>query len=179
MGVAPYSWSIAAGTLPPGLDLGEDGLLTGTPGVQGAYTFTVAATDARGVTGSQELTLWVVGPSGGVEVELTPGVPDGGAYGHGYGSDSHETELVVTWQDTGADVSLEVTGYDIDWNDEVAVELNGVRIGYLRAGANNAHTAVNVFQIPAASQLPGRNEIVFRQRVAGWLWGVTGLLLSP
>lgn len=36
-GVAPYTFSLASGTLPPGLDLNSSGLLTGTPTAQGSY----------------------------------------------------------------------------------------------------------------------------------------------
>ncbi len=178
-GVGPYAWALISGTLPPGMGLSGDGLFSGTPTAQGVYPFTVEVTDSRGVSATEDLTLRVVGLSGTVEVELTLGITDPGAYGHNYGSNANQTTLVVIWQNTGSDVSLHVTGYDIDFADEVSVELNGVTIGYLRVGPNNNLNAGDVFPIPAASQLPGRNEVVFRQRVVGWTWGVRGLLLTP
>ena len=45
-GIPPYSYSVAHGTLPPGLTLGADGLLTGTPSAPGSYDFTIRAADA-------------------------------------------------------------------------------------------------------------------------------------
>ncbi|HET6256193.1 MAG TPA: MBG domain-containing protein [Puia sp.] len=44
-GTAPYSFSISAGSLPPGISLSGDGTLSGTPTAAGAYAFTVTATD--------------------------------------------------------------------------------------------------------------------------------------
>jgi hypothetical protein len=38
---SPVTWSISAGTLPPGLALGTDGVISGTPTTVGSYTFTV------------------------------------------------------------------------------------------------------------------------------------------
>ena len=46
-GTTPYSWALTDGALPPGLTLGPDGTITGTPtGPPGEYTFTVRATDS-------------------------------------------------------------------------------------------------------------------------------------
>ena len=56
-GVAPYSWALTGGKLAPGLTLGADGGLTGTPTVAGAYSFTVTVTDFFGVPASATFTL--------------------------------------------------------------------------------------------------------------------------
>jgi len=45
-GRPPYQYAISAGSLPPGLTLGSDGVLTGTPTTIGTYGFSVRATDA-------------------------------------------------------------------------------------------------------------------------------------
>lgn len=45
-GVAPYTFQLTAGSLPPGLSLGSNGQLTGTPTSSGTYTFTVTVTDS-------------------------------------------------------------------------------------------------------------------------------------
>ncbi|MCI4064848.1 putative Ig domain-containing protein [Micromonospora sp. R77] len=59
-GTAPFSWSIAAGTLPPGLTLDPaTGLLSGRPTAAGAYPFTVRVTDAFGLTDTQQFRLIV------------------------------------------------------------------------------------------------------------------------
>jgi hypothetical protein len=45
-GQSPYSWSISAGNLPPGLSLSSRGVLSGTPSKPGSYSFTVKAEDS-------------------------------------------------------------------------------------------------------------------------------------
>jgi hypothetical protein len=45
-GTPPYSWSITAGSLPPGLSLSSDGVISGTPTQEGSFTFTVTVQDS-------------------------------------------------------------------------------------------------------------------------------------
>lgn len=45
-GVKPYRWSVATGALPPGLTLGADGTVSGSPTAAGHYTFTIQAADS-------------------------------------------------------------------------------------------------------------------------------------
>jgi hypothetical protein len=48
-GTPPYSWSLASGTLPPGIVIDQArGILRGTPTNAGAYSFYVLTTDAAG-----------------------------------------------------------------------------------------------------------------------------------
>ncbi|MEQ1513155.1 MAG: putative Ig domain-containing protein [Lysobacteraceae bacterium] len=61
-GTAPYTFSIGAGALPPGLMLSAAGMLSGTPTDPGDSTFTVTATDTSGVTGMRIYTLAVTLP---------------------------------------------------------------------------------------------------------------------
>lgn len=61
-GTAPWSFSVTGGSLPPGLSLGEGGVLSGTPSEIGAYAFTVTVTDVLGCTGCQDFDLSVSGP---------------------------------------------------------------------------------------------------------------------
>ncbi|GLQ45169.1 hemagglutinin [Dyella lipolytica] len=56
-GNGSYNFSISAGTLPNGLSLGANGLLSGTPTAVATYTFTVTAKDGLNFTGSQSYTL--------------------------------------------------------------------------------------------------------------------------
>ena len=50
-GTAPYSYAITSGALPTGLSVNTStGLLSGTPSVPGAYSFTVTVTDTYGAT---------------------------------------------------------------------------------------------------------------------------------
>src|SRR5262249_45159781 len=58
-GYLPLTWSITAGKLPPGLTLGNDGSLSGTPTSVGTFTFTVMVTDsaAKPVSSSLPFTI--------------------------------------------------------------------------------------------------------------------------
>lgn len=47
-GLPPYHWSLTDGALPIGLDLSEDGRVTGTPSATGSYLFTVRVDDSGG-----------------------------------------------------------------------------------------------------------------------------------
>ncbi len=58
-GNAPYSFAVTAGALPNGLTLTSGGLLSGTPNVDGAFNFTITATDGNGCTGPQAYALTI------------------------------------------------------------------------------------------------------------------------
>jgi hypothetical protein len=62
-GTAPYSYAITAGALPSGLTLASDGTLSGTPAVNGSFTFTVTTIDvstgAGPYSGSRSYTLTI------------------------------------------------------------------------------------------------------------------------
>jgi hypothetical protein len=45
-GTPPYTWSVQAGALPPGLSLSAAGVISGTPAAEGDYTFKVRCTPA-------------------------------------------------------------------------------------------------------------------------------------
>jgi hypothetical protein len=58
-GVPPYSWSITAGSLPPGLTLNLTGIISGTPTSSNTYNFTARVADAAGGTASKALTITI------------------------------------------------------------------------------------------------------------------------
>ncbi len=66
-GTAPYTYAITAGSLPAGLSLGTDGVLSGTPTAGGTFNFTVTATDRSTGTGpytsSRAYSLSIASPS--------------------------------------------------------------------------------------------------------------------
>lgn len=58
-GTGPYSWTVASGTLPPGIALASSGELAGTPTVAGQFAFTAQAADATGRTATVALSVAV------------------------------------------------------------------------------------------------------------------------
>lgn len=56
---APYTWTVAAGSLPPGVTMFSDGEIYGTPTATGTYVFTAQVTDAGGQTASQPYRLTI------------------------------------------------------------------------------------------------------------------------
>ena len=46
-GTLPYSWSIAGGSLPGGLELSTTGVISGNPSTSGTFNFTVRVSDGR------------------------------------------------------------------------------------------------------------------------------------
>jgi hypothetical protein len=49
--IAPYSFAVTSGSLPPGLTLAPGGTLSGTPTLSGSWGFTITATDATAAPG--------------------------------------------------------------------------------------------------------------------------------
>ncbi|MFN7975876.1 MAG: Ig domain-containing protein [Acidobacteriota bacterium] len=62
-GTAPYAFSVAAGTLPPGLVLAPGGTLSGTPSGTGSFSFTIRAQDSQGCAGSLAYAMEVRRPA--------------------------------------------------------------------------------------------------------------------
>ncbi len=122
----------------------------------------------------------------GVLTVAPPGTPpvltlaldsvDGNSYGHNYGTGEHKTVLAGIFTGDGTSTyHLQVTGYDIDYADEISVWLNGTQIGFLAKGPNNKLNAGDLFTLPPTLHEAGPNAIEFRQRTVGWKWGVTDL----
>jgi len=57
-GVAPYTWTVRAGSLPGGLALdAAAGAIAGTPTTSGSFTFTIQVSDASGATATRDFIL--------------------------------------------------------------------------------------------------------------------------
>lgn len=76
-GAAPYTNTVIAGTLPPGLALTQAGLLSGTPTTAGLYNFSVRAKDANGCAGTNAYALQIEAPQPGVGELLNGGFETG------------------------------------------------------------------------------------------------------
>jgi hypothetical protein len=69
-GVTPYTWSLASGSLPPGLTLSSSGTISGTPTSTGAFPFTVQVTDGASHSASANLSITVSNGSTAIDCTL-------------------------------------------------------------------------------------------------------------
>jgi uncharacterized repeat protein (TIGR01451 family) len=85
-GTAPFTWTVASGTLPPGLSLSSAGEITGTPTAAGTFHFTLKVVDARRRTARQAQSITIApgcGPPPIVDKEAdSPTVTAGGLAGY-------------------------------------------------------------------------------------------------
>lgn len=89
----PTSFSIVPApgqALPPGLNLSNDGKISGTPTVGGNYTFTVKATDTDGAAGAAQFTMLVLAPPTAAQVSVSGRVTDA------FGRSLARTTVVIT-----------------------------------------------------------------------------------
>lgn len=61
-GTLPYSWSILSGTLPVGVTLSSNGIISGRADSAGSYTFTVQVTDGAAANETKAFSLTVNNP---------------------------------------------------------------------------------------------------------------------
>ncbi len=75
-GMPPYTFSLIADSLPPGMSLSTGGQLSGTPTVAGSYSFSVRASDANGCLLVRRYTLNVAATLvGQVPAQAIPTLP--------------------------------------------------------------------------------------------------------
>ncbi|SDQ35237.1 putative Ig domain-containing protein [Pseudoxanthomonas sp. CF125] len=96
-GMAPYTFALTGGTLPPGMSLGSNGVLSGTPAADGDFSFTVAATDANGFSGTMNF-VWTVDAAASLAVDDVATMLSGST-----------TTIAVTENDTGVIASVAIT----------------------------------------------------------------------
>lgn len=71
-GTEPYTFSLTQGSLPAGITLSEDGLISGTPTAVGSNTFTLLASDLNGPGTSRQFTLVTTAPLSITSVATLP-----------------------------------------------------------------------------------------------------------
>jgi hypothetical protein len=82
-GDTPYSWELRSLSPPPGLEVGADGVISGTPTAPGTYYFSVRVTDGAAAHDSQVLSITVE--------ESTTDAP---------GDRPHGPDTAVLWQNS-------------------------------------------------------------------------------
>ncbi len=94
----PYTWSVSAGTLPPGLSLSSAGALSGNASAAGSYNFTVSVNDgvSPAATKAASLTVYAV-------LSITTASFPNGLVGSNYTQTLASTggSGTVTWAATG------------------------------------------------------------------------------
>lgn len=71
-GSPPYSFTVSAGTLPPGLNLSSAGVISGTPSTANTYNFTVRVSDGSDTDlQSYSVTIASGGGGGGWDIDAT------------------------------------------------------------------------------------------------------------
>lgn len=86
-GKSPYSWSIAAGSLPPGLMLNSaTGQVSGTPSQAGTFSFTAQATDSLSAAATANLSIAINPPPNPLTITTTSSQLPTGTAGVAYPS---------------------------------------------------------------------------------------------
>jgi hypothetical protein len=142
-GTTPYSWSVASGSLPPGLSLNAtNGAVTGTPTSAGAYTFTVRVYDSSNPvqTAARQFSLTIA--SLPAVTSLWP------------------STTVPGTADSGPDSAVEL---GVKFRSDVAGKITGIR--FYKATANTGAHVGNLWS--SAGTLLG--SITFSNETAsGW-----------
>ena len=73
-GVAPYTYALSGGSLPPGVSLGTDGHVHGVPTAPGTYTFTVTVTDSASPTPNAATLTYTITVAARPDPTKNPGV---------------------------------------------------------------------------------------------------------
>ncbi|MFN7971746.1 MAG: Ig domain-containing protein [Acidobacteriota bacterium] len=196
-GSAPYTFSVTAGALPPGLTLAASGTLSGTPTSPGVYSFTVTVTDASTCSTSLPYTV-AIGPIGDYLVGegLGPSNPNqvriytaSGqatataflAYGAGQwgvnvaGGDIDgiaATPEIITGPGPGAVYGPQVRGFQA--SGSAMGKVNFFAYGTLRYGVNVAAGQIDADGYEEIVSGPGPGT-VFGPHVRGWDFDGTGI----
>src|SRR5262249_15151141 len=80
-GTPPYSWAAVAGSLPPGLALSPNGLITGTPTFVGTTNLTIQVTDSAGARTTQSLSLAIIATGTLARLGVLSQIAAGGTWG--------------------------------------------------------------------------------------------------
>ncbi|MCP5159369.1 MAG: putative Ig domain-containing protein [Gammaproteobacteria bacterium] len=171
-GVDPYTFALAAGTLPSGVTLSSNGTLAGTPTAAGTFTFSVRATDSLGATGTGAFTLTIGSSGGGTGDPLTlalntlPTATAGVPYSTVMGTASGGT-APYAW-------SFESRG---NLPTDIALSSSGVLSGtFGAAGTYNFVVRVSDSSVPAQSSIA--NATVTVESAGGGGGGVTPTQLT-
>ena len=151
-GSPPFTWKVTLGAVPPGLTLGADGSLTGTPTAAGSFVFTVTATDSAQppASGSQPFTVTISTPGPPV---LIPGqTPPAGVHGTAYS---------FTFTATGGNLPLSWTVTAGTLPPGLTLDPNGTLSGTPTA-ASSTPFAFTVTVTDSSTPAPATNSVAYK-----------------
>ncbi len=100
-GEKPYVWTLDSGTLPPGIQLLEDGTLIGTPSSAGEWDFQVKVTDATGLAVDVAQLRIDCGDSGIIDGSLLPDATPGQYYAYVLTNQQGKSTTAFAWSWSG------------------------------------------------------------------------------
>jgi hypothetical protein len=92
----PFTWTVASGTLPPGLALSSAGAISGTPTAAGTFHFTVKLVDKTGLSATQAQTITIAAGSCNEETGENPAIPEASEPGEAGPAPITNTTVPVT-----------------------------------------------------------------------------------
>ena len=136
-GTLPYTWSLASGSLPSGLTLTTNGVITGTPTAAGTSSFTVRVRDASSQTATKTLgiTITTATPSGLILVVTNAANPFSQYYGEILLTEGlNEFDL----KDVSSISSTTLASYEVVILGQVTLQASQVNIisNWVNAGGN-------------------------------------------
>ena len=110
---------------------------------------------------------------------LTLNETDTGNYGnHFHGAYAPDGSVAASFSGTDEDLLLKFDAYDVDFDGEIEVSVNGESVGEVGIGFNNGERVVE-FEVSSDMQVAGENIIEFSETGdANWKWGVTDITLE-
>ena len=149
--------------------------------VASALSVTVSYTDGYGT--GEAVTSAATPPVAikeAFDFTLEVGGTPSGAFGNKYDNQTDadgKITGVFSVEDASKDLELSLTTYDVDFDDELQVFLNGTSLGYLGTTANNGLGNDTVL-LSSAALIAGENQLTIQNKVAGYIWGVDQLQIE-
>ncbi|HEU5021723.1 MAG TPA: FG-GAP-like repeat-containing protein, partial [Bryobacteraceae bacterium] len=171
----PYSWSLQDGSLPQGIGLGSNGLLSGNPSAAGTFTFTARASDGASPPATAQLSITVFSQLS----ILTTSLPNG-VIGSAYGPLSISAKGgsgAFTWSASGLPEGLNLSAAGSLSGTPAAVADSLVAFTVTDSAAGQSLTAkIPLSIVPATTTLKANPSILTAGAAAGD--SVTGLFTA-
>lgn len=170
-GSSDVTWSLADGTVPPGLDLSMNGVLSGTPSQVGEFPMTIRASGQGGLEGERDYVLQVceapLALSPGESVAVDASAPGKCGVFLPSGADGDRYRVGVVWPSASADPS--VTDVELTMSADGASAAPPVAAGPVASGSGGTAGASTVtdagFRIPVARIRDDLRRLRVRSRV--------------